>query len=175
MSRTQSKGKTGEKELKELSLNIVLVEPQIPQNTGNVSRTCVLTGSTLHLVGPMGFSIDDSKLKRAGLDYWKHLRLKTWQNWAEFREHHAGEKLLMFSTRGSSSYAEHKYSPSDYLLFGSETSGLPPQCLAEGTGEKGTILRIPMTSVIKRSLNLSNTVAIVTYEALRQFGFPGME
>ncbi len=155
-------------------MRIVLVEPEIPQNAGNVSRTCVLTGSELHLVEPLGFSLEEKYLKRAGLDYWKHLDLNVHQNWEEFLNYYRyfqQGRLLFFSTKGSGYYSEITFHKEDWLIFGSETSGLPGW-LIESYSE---IYRIPMRRDIKRSLNLSNTVAVVVYEAMRQLGYPGMD
>ena len=151
-------------------MNIVLVEPEIPQNTGNVSRTSVLTNSTLHLIEPMGFSLDDRYLKRAGLDYWDYLKYKVYQNWTQFLEFNPDGRFFFFSTKGEKYYTDISFMEGDYLIFGSETSGLP-LWIIEG---KSNVYRIPMRTRITRSLNLSNTVSIVLFESLRQQGFPGM-
>jgi len=154
-------------------VKVVLVEPEIPQNAGNVSRTCVLTGSELHLVEPLGFSLEERHLKRAGLDYWKYLKLKVHPSWDDFLkeyDYHGGG-LYFFSSHGEGCYTQLSYRPGDYLVFGSETSGFPDYIF----NSYRQICRIPMIRGIERSLNLSNTVAIVVYEAVRQMGFPGME
>lgn len=147
--------------------NIVLVEPEIPQNTGNIARTCAATGSKLHIVKPMGFEIDDKKLKRAGLDYWHLLGVVYYENLADFFEKNAGGRFFFATTKGQHTYAEAKFQDGDYILFGKETKGLPEDLLYKN-GEY--CIRIPMISEA-RSLNLSNSVAIVVYEALRQNGF----
>ena len=139
------------------SLNIVLVEPQIPQNTGNISRTCAVTGARLHLVGPLGFSIDDAKLKRAGLDYWDMLDITFYESLNEFFQ--------------KNSYSDISYPQGAYILFGREDAGLPESLLVQNPD---TCVRLPMTKGA-RSLNLSNTVAVAAYEALRQWGFPELE
>ena len=151
-------------------LNIVLLEPEIPQNTGNISRTCAVTGSTLHLVGPMGFSIEDRWLKRAGLDYWSQLTVYTYENWADFREKHPQVRPWMASSKGSRNYCDAQYGPDDWLLFGKETRGLPEPLLRE---DYDRAVRIPMRAGA-RCLNLSNAVAVMVYEALRQQDFSGL-
>ena len=152
-------------------LNIVLVEPEIPQNTGNVARTCAATGARLHLVEPMGFAVDDKKLKRAGLDYWHELDIRFHDSLTDFlaglRE---GERLILASTKSRRRYDELPYRDGDYLVFGKESRGLPENLIA---AYYDTAVRIPMLPD-QRSLNLSNSVAIVLYEALRQTGFPGL-
>lgn len=150
------------------TLNIVLVEPEIPQNTGNIARTCAATGARLHLVGPMGFVIDDKKLKRAGLDYWNLLDITYYNNYQEFSEKNKDAKLYLATTKGGVVYSEIKYMDNAYILFGKETKGLPESLILENLE---TAIRIPMNSEA-RSLNLSNAVAVVTYEVLRQWGFP---
>lgn len=152
-------------------LNIVLVEPEIPQNTGNVARTCAATGARLHLVGPMGFKIDDKKLKRAGLDYWSFLDITYYENIQEFFEKNAGGKFYYFTTKAPQKYTDPDYRDGCYLLFGKETAGLPEKLLSEN---KETCVRLPMRGQA-RSLNLSNTVAIATYEVLRQWDFPELQ
>lgn len=148
-------------------LNIVMVEPQIPQNTGNVARTCAATGARLHLVGPMGFKIDDKKLKRAGLDYWHLLDTTYYDSLDEFFKKNNGP-FFYFSTKAPNKYSEIAYPDGCYLLFGKETAGLPEKLLYEN--EESTV-RIPMIDDA-RSLNLSNSVAIGVYEVLRQWKFP---
>lgn len=155
-----------------MSINIVMVEPEIPQNTGNVARTCALTGARLHLVGPMGFKIDDRKLKRAGLDYWYLLDITYYENLDEFLEKNKEhkDKFYFFTTKGRHIYSDIKYPDNCYLFFGKETKGLPEGLLYD---HPDTCVRMPMLNHERaRSLNLSNTVAIATYEVLRQWNFP---
>ena len=152
-------------------MNIVLVEPEIPPNTGNVARLCAATHTVLHLIEPFGFKLDDSQLKRAGMDYWQHLEWHRWANWAAFQSALPTDARLWFvESNGPKHYAQVQYQPNDYLVFGRETAGLP-QALVEAHKEEW--LRIPMFNPKSRSLNLSNCVALVLYEALRQQGFPG--
>ena len=151
-------------------MHVVLVEPEIPPNTGNISRTCAVTGTTLHLVEPLGFSLDERHLKRAGLDYWEYLQLVMHPNLEAFLSSADPQKMWFLTTKGTSSYADASFNPDDYLLFGKETAGLPAWLLNKYPER---CLRIPMGEQI-RSLNLSNSVAIVLYEALRQQGFPGL-
>jgi len=151
-------------------INIVMVEPEIPQNTGNVARTCAATGARLHLVGPMGFKIDDKKLKRAGLDYWHFLDITYYDNIDEFFEKNKGD-FFFFTTKAQHTYSDISYPDNCYLLFGKETKGLPEELLLKN-GEK--CVRVPMIEGA-RSLNLSNTVAIATYEVLRQWQFPELQ
>ena len=146
------------------TLNIVMVEPEIPQNTGNVARTCAATGARLHLVGPMGFKIDDKKLKRAGLDYWHLLDITYYDSLADFFSKNQG-KFFYFSTKAQHKHTDVKYEDNCYLLFGKETAGLPEKLLFENPD---TTVRIPMIEDA-RSLNLSNSVAIGVYEVLRQW------
>ncbi len=147
--------------------HIVLVEPEIPQNTGNIARTCAATGSKLHIVKPMGFEIDDKKLKRAGLDYWHLLGVQYYENLEAFFEKTKGARYFYSTTKAPRTYAEAEFRDGDYILFGKETKGLPEELLHE---QKEDCIRIPMIEEA-RSLNLSNSVAIVVYEALRQTGF----
>ncbi|NLE25641.1 MAG: tRNA (uridine(34)/cytosine(34)/5-carboxymethylaminomethyluridine(34)-2'-O)-methyltransferase TrmL [Clostridiaceae bacterium] len=154
-----------------MKINIVLVEPEIPQNTGNIARSCAATGAALHLVGPLGFSIDDRYLKRAGLDYWKYVNLKYYNSLQEFFDLNKGAELFFCTTKAQKSYHEIKYTGDCFLLFGKETKGLP-EALLKANYEK--CIRIPMLNDI-RSLNLSNSVAIILYEALRQDGFKNMQ
>jgi len=151
-------------------MHIVLVEPVIPNNTGNISRTCSVTGSALHLVRPLGFSTDDAHLKRAGLDYWQYLDLHYWDSFEELRAAYPEGRFFFASTRAQHNYAEVQYRADDFLVFGKETAGLPEELLA---ANEETCIRIPMAPEV-RSLNLANSVAIVLYEALRQQGFPGL-
>ena len=151
-------------------LNIVLIEPQIPQNTGNIARTCALTGARLHLVEPMGFRVDDAKLKRAGLDYWHLLDITYYSDISDFFEKNSGGAFFYFSTKARHIYSDVSYPDNAYLVFGKETAGLPEQLLFENPD---SCVRIPMINrEDARSLNLSNSVAIGVYEVLRQWGFP---
>ena len=150
--------------------NIVLVEPEIPQNTGNISRTCACTNTRLHLIRPFGFELSDRTLKRAGLDYWDKLDVSYYDNLDEFYEKNAGGKFYYMSTKASKHYAEVAFPDGCYLVFGKETKGLDESIIY---GNPDTALRIPMGKNL-RSLNLSNSVAIVLYEALRQHGFTGL-
>lgn len=151
-------------------LNIVMVEPEIPQNTGNVARTCAATGARLHLVGPMGFKIDDKKLKRAGLDYWQYLDISYYDSLDEFFEKNDGQ-FFYFTTKGRHVHSFVSYPNNCYLLFGKETKGLPEELLIK---HPENCVRIPMGDEI-RSLNLSNSVAIATYEVLRQWNYPELQ
>ena len=153
-----------------MGFHIVLVEPEIPANTGNIARTCAVTGAQLHLVEPLGFSISDKHLKRAGLDYWSHLGVRTYQNLNEFFTVNPGGKYYFCSTKAKKSYCDVAYEDGCFLMFGKETKGLPEELLFSGDGEA---IRIPMRPGL-RSLNLSNSVGIVLYEALRQSGFAGL-
>lgn len=152
----------------EYSLNIVLIEPEIPQNTGNIARTCAATGTRLHLVGPMGFQITDKQVKRAGLDYWDKLDISYYDSTEEFFEKNAGEKFYYFTTKGEIAHSDMKYENNAFLVFGKETKGLPEELLKEN---HDTCVRLPMRGII-RSLNLSNAVCVGTYEVLRQWGYP---
>jgi tRNA (cytidine/uridine-2'-O-)-methyltransferase len=151
-------------------MHVVLVEPEIPPNTGNVSRTCAVTGTTLHLVEPLGFSIDERQLKRAGLDYWPYLKLHVHKNLQQFIDTLPERNFWLLTTKGKRSYADITYHQDDYLVFGKETAGLPAELLS---AYPDRCVRIPMGPDV-RSLNLSNSVAIVLYEALRQQQFPGL-
>lgn len=151
-------------------LNIVLVEPQIPQNTGNVARTCAATGARLHLVGPMGFKVDDAKLKRAGLDYWHLLDITYYDDLTDFFNKNSGN-FYYFSTKAQSVYSDVEYPDNAYLVFGKETAGLPEKLLFDNPE---SCVRLPMIGEA-RSLNLSNTVAIGVYEVLRQWGYPELK
>jgi tRNA (cytidine/uridine-2'-O-)-methyltransferase len=151
-----------------MPLNIVLVEPEIPQNTGNISRTCAVTGATLHLVKPLGFSVDDSHLKRAGLDYWKLLDIRYHDSLDDFFKKHPEGDFYFSTTKARRFYTDVKYTNDSFLFFGKETAGLP-KWLLERYSDR--CVRIPMKDGA-RSLNLSNSVAIMVYEALRQLNFP---
>lgn len=154
-------------------MHIVLVEPEIPQNTGNIARTCVMTASTLHLVGKLGFSLEDRYLRRAGLDYWPHLKLFRYPDFDALMEEYPENMFYFLSTRARGKiYSEVQYAFDDFLVFGKETAGLPAELLEKW---QDRCLRIPMVEDIPRSLNLANSVALVLYEALRQQGFPGMK
>ena len=150
-------------------MNIVLVEPEIPPNTGNVARLCAATRSRLHLVGPLGFRLDDSTLKRAGMDYWRQVDWRTWDDWATFEAALPERaRLWLVEQGGARRYDEAEFGPEDYLVFGRETAGLP-RALLEKCPEQ--VLSIPMFNPESRSLNLANSVSVVLYEALRQQGF----
>ncbi len=154
-------------------LNIVLVEPQIPQNTGNVARTCAATGARLHLVEPMGFRVDDAKLKRAGLDYWHLLDITYYKDLNDFFEKNKDGHFFYFSTKATKIYSDAEYPDNSYLVFGKETAGLPEDLLFANPDR---CVRLPMIdNSAARSLNLSNTVAIGVYEVLRQWGFPELK
>ena len=150
--------------------NIVLFEPEIPQNTGNISRTCACTGAALHIIKPMGFEITDKHLKRAGLDYWDKLKLTYYENLDEFFDRTKGGRYFYLSKKASKRYTDVAFKDGDFLVFGKETKGLPEHIVFDNPD---TALRIPMAKDL-RSLNLSNTVALVLYEALRQNGFEGL-
>ena len=152
-------------------LNIVLLEPEIPANTGNIGRTCVASGTRLHLIEPLGFSLSEKALKRAGMDYWKDLDVTTYIDYADFLEKNPGAKIYMATTKAKKIYTEINYEPDCYIMFGKESAGIPEEILVEN---KENCVRIPMMGEI-RSLNLGNSAAIVLYEALRQNGFKGME
>lgn len=149
-------------------LNIVLVEPEIPQNTGNIARTCAATGARLHLVEPMGFTVDDKKLKRAGLDYWYLLDITYYSSLSDFFEKNPDGAFFYYSTKAKYKYTDVTYPDKTYIVFGKETAGLPEELLHDNPE---TTVRIPMNSEA-RSLNLSNSAAIGAYEVLRQWGFP---
>ncbi len=151
------------------NLNIVLLEPQIPQNTGNISRTCAVTGARLHLIKPLGFEVTDKNLKRAGLDYWDKLDITYYENLEDFFDKNDGE-YFYFTTKGKNVYTDVPYPDNAYLFFGREDRGLPEELLFEN---KEKCVRVPMRNTL-RSLNLSNTVAIATYEVLRQWDFPDL-
>lgn len=155
-----------------MTLNIVLFEPEIPHNTGNIARTCAATGSTLHLIKPLGFSVTDKYLKRAGLDYWNTVKIKYYEDFAEFKKVTDGSKIFIATTKESKFYTEVEYSQDSYLMFGKETAGLPDYIHNEYLENR---IKIPMIKNKNiRSLNLANSVNIVLYEALRQLGFQEM-
>ncbi|MTI85943.1 MAG: tRNA (uridine(34)/cytosine(34)/5-carboxymethylaminomethyluridine(34)-2'-O)-methyltransferase TrmL [Firmicutes bacterium] len=151
-------------------MHIVLVEPEIPGNTGNISRTCAITGTELHLVKPLGFSVDDKHLKRAGLDYWHDLGIHYHENFQEILAQYKNHRFFYATTKAAKTYTSVKYGENDFLVFGKETTGLPEWLLL---ANKDTCIRIPMKTNV-RSLNLSNSVAVILFEALRQQEFPGL-
>ncbi|MCR5654114.1 MAG: tRNA (cytidine(34)-2'-O)-methyltransferase [Lachnospiraceae bacterium] len=152
-------------------MHIILHQPEIPANTGNIGRTCVATGSDLHLIEPLGFSISEKALKRAGMDYWKDLNVQTYINFEDFVDKHPGAKIWMATTKAHMDYTEAAFGPDDYIMFGKESAGIPEEILVD---HEETCIRIPMKAEI-RSLNLSNSVAIVLYEALRQNNFSTLQ
>lgn len=154
-----------------MALNIVLFEPEIPANTGNIGRTCVATGTRLHLIEPLGFRLNEKSIKRAGMDYWEHLDVTRYMNFEEFLEKNPGAKIYMATTKGQHVYSDVNYEPDCYIMFGKESAGIPEEILVK---HPDNCIRIPMLSEI-RSLNLSNSVAVVLYEALRQNNFDHMK
>ena len=156
--------------LEKISMNIVLLEPEMPANTGNIGRTCVATNSRLHLIEPLGFKLNEKMLKRAGLDYWDKLDVTVYSDYQDFLDKNPGAKIYMATTKAHKVYTEPEYEPDCYIMFGKESAGIPEEILVE---HKEDCVRIPMVGDI-RSLNLGNSVAIVLYEALRQNGFAGM-
>lgn len=152
-------------------LNIVLFEPEIPANTGNIGRTCVATGTRLHLIEPLGFRLDEKSIRRAGMDYWKDLDVTRYINYQDFLNKNPGAKIYMATTKGKHVYTDVSYEPDCYIMFGKESAGIPEEILVEHPEE---CVRIPMIGET-RSLNLSNSVAIVLYEALRQNQFDHMK
>ena len=152
-------------------LNIVLYEPEIPSNTGNIGRTCVATGTRLHLIEPLGFRLNEKAIRRAGMDYWSDLDVTTYVNYEEFLEKNPGAKIYMATTKSRQTYTEVSYEPDCYIMFGKESAGIPEEILVK---HPDTCVRIPMIGET-RSLNLSNSVAIVLYEALRQNNFDHMK
>lgn len=154
-----------------MALNIVLLEPEMPANTGNIGRTCVATGTVLHLIEPLGFHLDDRSIKRAGMDYWHKLDVRRYINYEDFLEKNPGAIIYMATTKARKVYTEVAYKDDCYIMFGKESAGIPEEILKQN---KERCVRIPMNEEI-RSLNLSNSVAIMLYEALRQQGFKNME
>lgn len=152
-------------------MHIILHQPEIPANTGNIGRTCVATGTSLHLIEPLGFRLDEKSIKRAGMDYWEHLDVTRYMNYREFKEKHPRAKIWMATTKAKQVYTDVSFGPDDYIMFGKESGGIPEEILVEN---EETCIRIPMLDQI-RSLNLSNSVAIVLYEALRQNHFSNMQ
>ena len=152
-------------------MNIVLHEPEIPANTGNIGRTCVATGTSLHLIKPLGFSLDEKHLRRAGMDYWRDLDLHVYENFQDFLDKNPGAKIYMATTKAHQNYSDVSYEPDCFLMFGKESAGIPEEILVD---YEDTCVRIPMKENI-RSLNLSNSVAVLLYEALRQNDFAQMQ
>ena len=151
-------------------LNIVLYEPEIPSNTGNIGRTCVATGTRLHLIEPLGFRLNEKTVRRAGMDYWEHLDVTGYDDWTDFLERNPGAKIYMATTKAKHVYTEVSYEPDCYIMFGKESAGIPEEILVQHPDE---CVRIPMLGET-RSLNLANSVAIVLYEALRQQDFANL-
>lgn len=151
-------------------MHIILHQPEIPTNTGNIGRTCVATGSSLHLIEPLGFRLDEKSIKRAGMDYWDSLDVTRYINYQEFQEKHPGAKVWFATTKAKKVYTEAVFGMDDYIMFGKESGGIPEEILVD---HEQDCIRIPMLDSI-RSLNLSNSVAVVLYEALRQNDFQGM-
>ena len=152
-------------------MNIVLHQPEIPANTGNIGRACVGTGTRLHLIEPLGFRLDEKSIRRAGMDYWEHLEMTRYINYQEFLDQNPGAKIWFATTKAKKVYSEVSFGPDDYIMFGKESAGIPEEILV---ANEEHCIRIPMLSSI-RSLNLSNSVAIVLYEALRQNDFQSMQ
>lgn len=152
-------------------LNVVLFQPEIPANTGNIGRTCVATDTRLHLIEPLGFRLNEKEIKRAGMDYWEHLDVRRYVNYEEFLEKNPNAKIWMATTKAKHVYTDVSYGPDDYIMFGKESAGIPEEILVDN---EETCIRIPMLEKI-RSLNLSNSVSIVLYEALRQNQFSHMQ
>lgn len=156
-----------------MSLHIVLVEPEIPPNTGNIARTCAATDTVLHLVEPLGFSIDDKAVRRAGLDYWPYVKLETHKSLDDFMKKYGDRTMYLATTKGGHIYTEVKFKDEDMILFGRETAGLPRAFIEE---HKENAIRIPMSESVRlRSFNLSNSANIILFEALRQLSFPGLK
>lgn len=152
-------------------MHIILHQPEIPANTGNIGRTCAAAGTSLHLIEPLGFRLDEKSIKRAGMDYWQHLDVTRYINFEDFRKRHPGAKIWFATTKARQVYTEVEYGPDDFIMFGKESAGIPEEILVD---HEETCIRIPMLPQI-RSLNLSNSVAVVLYEALRQQGFGDMQ
>lgn len=152
-------------------MHIILHQPEIPANTGNIGRTCTATGTSLHLIEPLGFRLDEKSIKRAGMDYWQHLDVTRYINFEDFRKRHPDAKIWFATTKARQVYTEVQYGPEDFIMFGKESAGIPEEILVD---HEETCIRIPMLPQI-RSLNLSNSVAVVLYEALRQQGFRDMQ
>ncbi|HCQ89584.1 MULTISPECIES: tRNA (cytidine(34)-2'-O)-methyltransferase [unclassified Clostridium] len=155
-----------------MNLNIVLFQPEIPQNTGNIGRTCVLTNCKLHLIKPLGFSLEEKEIKRAGLDYWPLLDIEIHESYEALREKYKEGTFYFCTTKGEKFYSDVSFNEGDFLVFGRESKGLPDYIRNDNID---TLIRVPMINTTTRSLNLSNTVAIIAYEGLRQLGFPKMK
>ncbi len=156
-----------------MAIHIVMVNPEIPPNTGNVARSCAATGAVLHLVKPLGFSIDDKAVRRAGLDYWPYVRLEVHESLEQFLEQYAGRTMYLATTKGETVYSDVQFNDEDMILFGRETAGLPKDFI---NANRERAVRIPMSEDTRlRSLNLSNSVNIILFEALRQLGFPQLK
>ncbi|GAA0123377.1 MAG: tRNA (uridine(34)/cytosine(34)/5-carboxymethylaminomethyluridine(34)-2'-O)-methyltransferase TrmL [Clostridium argentinense] len=155
-----------------MNLNIVLFQPEIPQNTGNIGRTCVLTDCKLHLIKPLGFSLEEKQLKRAGLDYWPYLDIEIHESYEALREKYKDGTFYFCTTKGEKFYTEVSFKEGDFLVFGRESKGLPDYIRNDNMDN---LIRVPMIDTTTRSLNLSNTVAVIAYEGLRQIGFPKMK
>jgi len=155
----------------ERKMHIILYQPEIPANTGNIGRTCVATGTSLHLIEPLGFRLNEKEIKRAGMDYWEHLDVHRYVNFQEFKEKHPDAKIWMATTKAKHTYSDVSFGPDDFIMFGKESAGIPEEILVENEEH---CIRIPMLPEI-RSLNLSNSAAIVLYEGLRQNGFSQMQ
>ena len=152
-------------------MHIILHQPEIPANTGNIGRTCVATGTDLHLIEPLGFQLNEKSIKRAGMDYWEHLNVTRYINFEDFKSRHPGARIWMATTKAQHVYTDVSFGPDDYIMFGKESAGIPEEILIEYSD---TCIRIPRLPTI-RSLNLSNSVSIVLYEALRQQNFESMQ
>lgn len=154
-----------------MAFNIILYEPEIPANTGNIGRTCAATGTSLHLIEPLGFRLNEKEIRRAGMDYWHKLDVNRYIDWADFKEKHPDARIYMATTKAKKIYTEVVYEPDCYLMFGKESAGIPEEILVENPD---ACVRIPMAGEM-RSLNLSNSAAVILYEALRQNGFSHMK
>lgn len=152
-------------------MNVILLEPEIPANTGNIGRTCVATGTSLHLIKPMGFRLDEKEIRRAGLDYWKDLDVTVYEDYQDFKQKNPNAKIYMATTKAQHAYTHVVYEPDCFIMYGKESAGIPEELLLTN---KANTIRIPMVGDI-RSLNLANSVAIILYEALRQQNFEGMK
>ena len=152
-------------------MHIILHQPEIPANTGNIGRTCVATGTDLHLIEPLGFQLNEKSIKRAGMDYWEHLNVTRYINFEDFKSRHSGASIWMATTKAQHVYTDVSFGPDDYIMFGKESAGIPEEILIKN---KEYSIRIPMISNI-RSLNLSNSVSIIAYEAMRQMNFLNLE
>ncbi|MEG0372005.1 MAG: tRNA (uridine(34)/cytosine(34)/5-carboxymethylaminomethyluridine(34)-2'-O)-methyltransferase TrmL [Clostridium sp.] len=155
-----------------MSLNIVLYQPEIPHNTGSIGRTCVLTNTKLHLIKPLGFSVDDKMLKRAGLDYWKDIDITYYENFQEFYMINSNKRIFLSTTKATKFHSDVEFHDGDFIMFGRESSGVPEDI---NNIFKDTQIRVPMVETTTRSLNLSNTASVVLYEAFRQIGYPYMK